>query len=112
MAANIGLIKGFDWLARLLDSAVLNCRLRFDENLLLFRKSLLILNNVVADLAGDGAMDRLLMASCMRQFGSEWLQRWLIPLGSRSLGSRVSNLDLMTASWRLPWLMPTWFAAR
>jgi ubiquinone biosynthesis protein len=101
MRASTG--PGFLWLTKLLDDAALTCGVRFSENLLLFRKTPLILEGVVADVSGEGSLDELLAASTHRQLTREWPQRFLLPPASRGVGSRLSNMDLLRASWLLPW---------
>lgn len=95
---------GFTWLTELLDAAALTCGVRFGENLLLFRKTLLILQGVIADVSSEGSLDELLMSSTFNQLSREWPGRFLLPFASRGVGSRLSNFDLLRASWLLPWV--------
>jgi len=92
----------FSWLTGLLDAAAMKCGLRFSENLLLFRKTLLILRGVIEDIIGDGALDGLLMSSAMNQLSEEWPARLFSPPGSRRFGSRLSTLDLLRMGSSLP----------
>ena len=97
-----GTRAGVAWLTRLLDSVVTQARARFPANLLLFRKSLLTLEGVMADLsgedeaAGDESLDRALFAALSRQLITEWPRRFYSPLNSRAFNTSVSNVDLVS----------------
>jgi len=92
----------FTCMARLLDQAAMEGGARFSADLLLFRKALLILDGVVADMVGPGGLDRILFAAAFRQLAAEWPGRMFLAPASRRLGSRLSNLDLMGAAMTLP----------
>ena len=55
-----GMFPGFSWLMELLDDAVLRARLRAGTDLILFRKVLLTLEGVLADVSADVKIDELL----------------------------------------------------
>ncbi|MEA2632155.1 MAG: ubiquinone biosynthesis protein, partial [Chloroflexota bacterium] len=96
---------GFSSLLRLLDEAVQSARLRVGADLMLFRKVLLMLEGVVADVAGAGGLDLdvLLTASFVRRLAGEMPGRFFSPPGSRAFGTRLSNADLTRLALSIPW---------
>ena len=96
-----GCLPGFDWSQRLLDGVAATTGMSFPEDLMLFRKSLLTLSGVVADITTDSSLDRVMLNNGLRQFSSEWSSRMLADPTSRSFGTHVSNLELMElmGSW-------------
>lgn len=97
-----GPLKPLTWLATLLDRAAMEGGARFPADLLLFRKALLILDGVVADMAGEGTLDRFISSSAYWQLAAEWPARMFLPPGSRRIGSRLSSLDLLRAAFNFP----------
>jgi len=93
----------FSWVTKLMDAAVLECGAQFSEGLLLFRKSLLVLEGVIADLVGEGGFDTLLFSSTIQRMAGEWPARAFLPPSSRKLGSRLSTFDLLVAGFMFPW---------
>ena len=91
---------GVTWLTELLDRAVTQGSVRFDSNLLLFRKSLLTLEGVMADLlsgsdtAGGALLDRVLTQRFGQQLAREWPQRCVSHLHERAFGTGLSTVDL------------------
>lgn len=96
-------MPGVPWLAGLLDAAAMECGARFSSGMLMFRKALLMVEGVVSDLAGEGVLDGLVMDSTFRQLGREWPERLLMGPESREVGSRLSNAELLQATWTWPW---------
>jgi len=96
-----GCLPGFDWSQRLLDGIAVSTGMGFPENLMLFRKALLTLSGVVADIAKDGSLDRVMLNQGLRQFSGEWSSRMLADPASKSFGSHVSNVELieLMGSW-------------
>jgi len=94
---------GFNWLVKLLDEAKLLAEVRFPNDFLLFRKSILTLEGVVADICADCRIGKVLPMSAAHQFLHEILNRSVCcsPL-SRSFGTHVSNFDLLSLYWSLP----------
>jgi ubiquinone biosynthesis protein len=97
-----GRFPGFRWLLDLLDQAMFLAKMRFDKDLLLFRKSVLTLEGVIADISSQESFDRILTAAALRQLSQEWGERIFALPTSRDFGSRVSNLDLMALYFELP----------
>nr|VFJ55373.1 MAG: ubiquinone biosynthesis protein [Candidatus Kentron sp. DK] len=93
---------GFSWLVKLLDDAKLLAEVRFPSDLLLFRKSILTLEGVVADICSDYRFDKTLFMSATHQFRQELLARTLSSPISRDFGTHVSNLDLLNLYLSLP----------
>ena len=73
----------------------------FPENLMLFRKALLTLSGVVADITTAGSLDRVMLNQGLRQFSNEWPSRMFADPTSRSYGTHVANVELMelVGSW-------------
>nr|VFJ73331.1 MAG: ubiquinone biosynthesis protein [Candidatus Kentron sp. FW] len=93
---------GFDWLVKLLDDAKLLAEVRFPKDLLLFRKSLLTLEGVIADVYKDCRIDKILPVSAVHQLFRELLDRSVCSPLSRSFGTHISNFDLLSLYWSLP----------
>jgi ubiquinone biosynthesis protein len=109
-----GNLPDMAWLIRLLDRLVLGARVQFAPNLLLFRKSLLTLEGVLADLTltGDHArnavMDEAILAAFGRHWSTEWPARLLALPDTRSFATNLSTSDL----WLLLWSSPASLARR
>ena len=79
----------------MLDAAVQQARLRVSADLMLFRKSLLTLEGVVAEVGPPGQpMDLVMFLEFLRHFAEEWPRRWLALPQCREFATRLSNLDL------------------
>ncbi len=88
----------------LLDDAVTSAGLRVGAHLLAFRKSLLTLDGVLADVMPGFRLDGALIASFLPRLAAEWPWRALLPPDSRDLPSRISNADLARLALALPGL--------
>jgi hypothetical protein len=86
----------------MLDDAVLRARLRAGTDLIMFRKVLLTLDGVLADVSAQVSVDELLPSLFLRRLVCEWPRRLLIPPLSRALETRLSNEDLALLMMRLP----------
>jgi ubiquinone biosynthesis protein len=111
---------GLRWLTDLLDNLVARGRVRFNPDLLLFRKSLLTLEGVLADVvggeqaAGEAALNQAFLAVLIGQLLREWPLRIKGPLDSRQFKTHLSTADLMslffsgpatmTHYWSCAWL--------
>jgi hypothetical protein len=93
---------GFRWLLDLIDAALVTAGLRLSPDLILFRKSLLTLEGVVADISAHSSIDHVLPRLALRQFSREWNSRPLALPTSRHFGTHLSNLDLLGLYWSLP----------
>ncbi len=90
-----GQIPGLSWLMGMLDEAVQVARLRVSTDLVLFRKSLLTLEGVVAEVGeSSGQIDTTLIVAFLRNFDMEFPQRWLRMPDSREFSTRLSNFDI------------------
>ena len=79
----------------MLDEAVQKARLRVSPDMMLFRKSLMTLEGVVAEVGQcSGQIDRTLSTEFLRHFAAEYPQRWLELPNSRNYSTRLSNLDV------------------
>jgi ubiquinone biosynthesis protein len=96
---------GLDWVMGLLDEAVTSAGLRVAAHLLAFRKSLLTLDGVLADIMPDLRLDDALIASFLPRLAAEWPLRALLPPESRALPTRISNADLARLAAALPGLV-------
>ena len=99
-----GSLPGIDWLTRLLDDLVWSAGVRFSDNLMLFRKSLLTLEGVVADLArsGPGTARTTMNATVTASFLNHWLGElpchFFIPFRARSPTTHLSTEDLLSVA--------------
>ena len=96
------MFPGFSWLMGMLDDAVLRARLRAGTDLIMFRKALLTLDGVLADVSAHVRVDELLPSLFLRRLACEWPRRLLTPPLSRALETRLSNEDLALLMMRLP----------
>lgn len=85
---------GIAWLVGLLDDAVRNACARFRADLMAFRKSLMTLEGVIADVSVDCSSDAVLATSFLKQMVREWGRRTMAVPFSRDFATHVSNLDL------------------
>jgi ubiquinone biosynthesis protein len=92
-----GTFPSLAWLTSLLDDAVTRAGVSFAGDLLLFRKSLLILDGVVHDVSEDFSTSTALAASLTMRLGSDWRSRILTSPMTRASSTHLSNIDL----WRL-----------
>ncbi len=90
-----GTFPGFSWLLGLLDRLVFSATIEFSEDLLLFRKTLFTLSGVVADVSTLCSPNRVLLNSGLKQLLRELPDRVATFSDSDSLGTHVSNLDLL-----------------
>ena len=87
----------------MLDDAVIRARLRPAGDLILFRKGLLSLEGVLADVCADVRIDDLLPWIFLRKLAGEWPRRFITWPLSRAFGTRLSNHDLASLLVQLPW---------
>jgi ubiquinone biosynthesis protein len=92
-----GTFPSLTWLTSLMDDAVTTAGVGFSSDLLLFRKSLLVLDGVVHDVREDCSTSTALAASFAVRLGSDWRSRILASPLTRSSSTHLSNVDL----WRL-----------
>lgn len=100
-----GRFPGFSWLLELMDRAMLLAKLRFGRDLLLFRKSVLTVQGVIADISPQESFNRVITSAAFNQMSREWGERVFAMPTSRDFGSRISNLDLMSLYYELPTTM-------
>jgi len=93
---------GFAWLLRLLDRLVASGAATFPEDLLFFRKALLSLLGVVADVSADCDLDAVLSRAAGAELCREWPARILAAPDSRAFGTHLSNADLLGLWLSLP----------
>ena len=90
-----GCFPGFDWSQRLLDRVAMTTGMGFPDNLVLFRKAILTISGVLADISPDYSMDRVMLCSGLDQFSKEVSARFFARPGFRGFGTHVSNADLI-----------------
>jgi ubiquinone biosynthesis protein len=95
-------MPGFRWLLDLLDDAMLSAGLCFGEDLLLFRKSVLTIEGVIADVSETDSLDWALPIAAIKQFSQELSSRAFALPTSRQFGTHLSNLDLLSLYWKVP----------
>ncbi len=93
---------GLHWLVELLDSAVTEAGARFPSRLLMFRKALLTLEGVVADVSGDCSIDAALGTFAARAFFEEAGDRLFASPFEQGFRTHVSNADLTRLFGSLP----------
>lgn len=87
-----------------LDAATQTARLRVATDMMLFRKTLHMLEGVIGELGtADIRIEDVLLAEFVRHFGQEWPDRWFALPTSRAFSTRLSNADLAATllSWPL-----------
>jgi len=98
-----GRFPGFDWMTSLLDALAATSAVRFREEVSLFRKALLTLAGVAADVSPDMALDGVLVREGASQFiASLWWRPWLWPDLRPRGGAHLSNADLFGLGAELP----------
>ena len=108
-----GMRPGFDWLVGTLDDAVRVAGVQLGTDLLMFRKAVLTLDGVVADVWSACDVDVALGAAALRRFAGEQIERALVWPLSRDLGTHISNTDALSLFWSGPataarWWISTW----
>ncbi|MFZ4536976.1 AarF/UbiB family protein [Propionivibrio sp.] len=99
----LGRFPGFDWLSALMDTLAATSAVRFQEEIILFRKALLTLSGVVADVSPKAAMDSVLVWQGLSQFASGLLWRpWALANSRNVVGAHLSNADLIGLWAELP----------
>ncbi|MFY9779111.1 MAG: AarF/ABC1/UbiB kinase family protein [Candidatus Baltobacteraceae bacterium] len=101
-----GTFPGFDWLTTLLDGVMTTASMQFPEELTLFRKALLSMSGVVADVSGRPSLDQVLTKTAAVQFFRELGRRPRAQLDSRDFGSHLSNEDLI-CTWAALFFIPS-----
>lgn len=104
-----GALPGVSWLTGLLDAAAVG-GVRFGDDLLLFRKTLLMIEGVVTDICPDVSVDAVLLRVALGAAWAEWPRRWLSPPWSREFATHVSLADLWSTLFR-PAAFAPWLAA-
>jgi ubiquinone biosynthesis protein len=95
-------LPGLSWLLSLLGEAMFKAGVRFGEDLVLFRKAVLTLEGVAADVSTETSLSKVLPLSAGAQFLREWASRCVSPPGSRDFATHVSNLDLLSLYFAAP----------
>jgi ubiquinone biosynthesis protein len=90
-----GQFPGIGWLTSLMDDAVTRANASFPADLLLFRKALLILDGVIADISEDCTTDNVLAVSFAIQLGIGWRDRLVSSPFTRRANTHLSNFDLV-----------------
>jgi hypothetical protein len=111
-----GQFPGLVWLTGLLDCLALRAGVRMSGDLLLFRKALLTLEGVLADLTQSESqsgriLDETVLASFLRQWAMEWPERFVRPLSARSFGTHLSTADVLGLWCASPWTVGRWCLA-
>jgi ubiquinone biosynthesis protein len=84
------------WLLNLLGDAMFKGGVGFGEDLVLFRKSVLTLEGVAADVSTGTSLGRVLPLSGGLELLREWARRCVASPICRDFGTHVSNLDLLS----------------
>lgn len=96
-----GVFPGFDWLVELLEQAMLRGNMTLFEDLVVFRKLLMSLIDVVADISEVVSTNDIMLNSVVHQLMGEIALRPFVTNCSRTFASHLSNTDIMGlwASW-------------
>ena len=98
-----GGFPGFEWMTSLLDSLAATSAVRFPEEVSLFRKALLTLSGVAADVSPDMTIDGVLIREGASQFiRSLWWRPWIWADWRPRGGAHLSNADLFGLGAELP----------
>lgn len=95
-------LPGLAWLLSLLGDAMFKAGVRFGEDLVLFRKAILTVEGVAADVSTCTSLSQVLPLSGGAQLLREWARRCVAPPASRAFATHVSNLDLLTLYFAAP----------
>lgn len=90
----LGEFPGIEWMTALFDRLAAAQALRFPDALILFRKSLLTLSGVVADISETPSVDSVIMRTGWLDLLGGLPFRPLAAMDSRSRGTHLSNADL------------------
>lgn len=105
-------LPGFSWLVGLTDAAVEKAGLAARADLLMFRKALHILNDLVLDIgASERSLDLALFFGFAENLAAEWPRRWLVAPDSRAFATRLSNWDLTGLMFQYPLLAARFWTA-
>jgi ubiquinone biosynthesis protein len=98
-----GRFPGFDWMVELLDESMLRAGLSPGNSLVLFRKALLTLLNLVRDISREASPDIIMTSSGLSHLFSEVPGRMLNPASRETYRSHMRNVDIMEAlsTWPL-----------
>jgi len=103
---------GLEWLLNLLGDAIFKGGVLFGEDLVLFRKSVLTVEGVAADISNDHSLSKVLPLSAGLEFLREWARRCVASPVSRDFGTHVSNLDLLSLYFAAPSAATRFFSDR
>ena len=105
-------LPGFSWLVGLTDAAVEKAGLAARADLLMFRKALHTLNDLVIDIgASERSLDLALFFGYAENLVAEWPRRWLTAPDSRAFATRLSNWDLTGLMFQYPLLAARFWTA-
>jgi ubiquinone biosynthesis protein len=95
-------LPGLQWLMKLLGDAMFTAGVQFSADLVLFRKSILTLEGVAADVSSGISLGKVLSLSAGATLLREWARRCVASPLSRDYGTHVSNLDLLSLYFAAP----------
>lgn len=90
------------WLTRLLDRSVVEGGVRFEANLLLFRKALHCLQGVLADVDPQFDVDRVLLQEVMARYWREWPMRAFALPWDHCFATHISHAEVQGLMMALP----------
>ncbi len=105
-------LPGLHWLMLILDRAVQEAGLKLPRELLLFRKSLLTLEGVIADLSPDVTLDGALTGELAALLLREWPQRALRPAEDTQLASHIPTAQMLRLLLEAPFATMRWWQLR
>ena len=98
---SIGTFPGFNWLIELIEQLMFTGNATLYEDLVLFRKTLLSLGDVVADVSESVTTNRIMQSDLMQILLGEFAIRPIASYRSRTFSSHLSNEDILDiwTSW-------------
>ncbi len=97
-----GTLPGLNWTTRLLNQAVAQAGARFDENLLLFRKTLHTVEGVVHDIDPGRSLDAILQSELLGRLTADCYAPPLWPFAGSRLNAVLPFVDLQSLCWSAP----------
>ncbi len=99
-------LPGLSWLTALMDQVLTRSRARFGADLVMFRKVLLTLEGVVADVSDDFPLNLTLAWAFLSRLGFEWGPRAMALPFQRDFPTHLSNADIAQLTMVAP--MTAW----
>ena len=97
-----GAFPGFEWITALLDRVASERIVQFPKEMILFRKALLTMASVVADISETPGIDEVVIRNGGVQLFHGLAGRAMEPMNSRASGAHLSTEDILNVWFGLP----------